>query len=152
MTEYITLSESLKQVERWCYDPVKIEGKIVRIPNSKKVKEYLEGLFDQMTREDFLKLANIYKDIALSPTKKGGQRGRPRGPLYGLTGAKRAAKERELAKKAGVWHLRYPNGCIDCGSTDYKHVTGGLCTRCKASLNEMGVSMKQYREMVEADK
>ncbi len=149
-----TLPEALAQVERWCYivledehgKPVKIDGKTAKVPDAAKVQEYLKGLYECMDPDDWVQIATAYRDVMFPSSKEGKKRGRPRGMFYGMTSAERADAERKAAVKLGVWHIRYPGGCTDCGSREYAHATGGLCNRCHIALKDLGLTMKDYRE------
>lgn len=152
----LTLSEAIQQIERWAYETVKdekgravrIDGEVARLPVPSKVKEHLEALYDQMELDDWLALADGFKEIALGKAfEQKRRKGRPPGPDYGLGSTERSRRERERAKALGVWHTKYPDGCTECNRTTYKHASGGICSHCRGVLREQGLSIKEYRAL-----
>jgi hypothetical protein len=146
-----TLPDAIKQIERWCYVPELDENKKPtgrKVPDPKKLKEYLEGLYHSMDYDVWLELANVYKDIALKGYKRSSQkrRGRPAGKYAGLTPTERYKAEKKEAQLLGVWHVRYTAGCTECGSPRYKHASGGICTRCVSLIRQAGLTVKEYRK------
>jgi len=156
-----TLQQALEQIEKWCYESltetklngskkvVKDEfGNTIRIPVPKKVKEHLEALYEDMDLDDWLKLANVYKTVALGSAFEAKKRvGRPPGAHYGLGSTERAALKREEAKRASIWYPGYPDGCVECKGTDYAHASGGMCNRCRNRLRRMGIGIREYRKL-----
>lgn len=143
----LTLEEAVKQIEHWCYARDK-KGKRTDEYDTKKVKEYLEALYDQMDLGDWQNLAEAYKGVALGKNfEEKRRRGRPPGAHYGCTQAERQAALKAEARKLGVWHVHYPDGCTECGRKDYAHASGGICSRCRETLRNAGIKIKDYRRM-----
>lgn len=146
----IPMEQALRQIEKNCYDEMKVPGSKskLRVPNKKKVREYLQILVTCMEPDDWQKVAKAYSDFAIDKARN--RKGRPATEHAGLAGGARTASEREAAAKAGVWHTRFPNGCIGCGSCDYRHATGGLCNRCYSTIRRLGISSKQFRDRIKS--
>jgi len=143
--ELVTLDRALKQIERNCYIVDKVTKQ--KVPDAKQVKLYVSELFHVMEESDWKKLAEAYNGI-MFPKKTYKKRGRPRTEKYGMSGGARNQLEQQQAEELGVWHIRFPHGCTDCGSKAYRHASGGLCNRCVSILREIGMSINEYRRFV----
>ncbi len=146
-SDIVSLSRAIGQIEANCYDSPrgsKSVAKKDRIPNPKKIKEYISMLYDCMDIEDWKQLGKVFQPIMFPQTKV--RRGRPPGDFAGMTNAERAAAKKEKARKLGIWSLKYPDGCTECKSKSYGEASGGICNRCYATLRDSGLTLRQYKE------
>jgi hypothetical protein len=144
----VTIEQAVKQIEKHAFTT---GTKGNRIPEPKRIADYIDGLDGIMQPDDWQKLLDMFAEWLPTnhPLHPGGNTstgkvGRPPGKYHGMTTTERRAAQQAECDANGWWHIKFRSGCRVCKRKRYAHRSMGVCTRCAHKIASCGLTVRQF--------